>query len=89
MRAVRRILFNHLSGAKRVYTVYIYIEFKWKIETLSVILQMLFSLQARPVKRRRVFFFFITIIDGCLKYKNKELPKTGPITICFLFYNSI
>ncbi len=34
-------------------------------------------------------FFFITIIDGCLKYKNKEMPKTAPITICFLFYNSI
>ncbi len=34
-------------------------------------------------------FFFITIINGCLKYKNKEKPKTGPITICVSFYNSI
>ncbi len=32
--------------------------------------------------------FFITIIDGCLKYKDKERPKTGPIKISILFYNS-
>ncbi len=23
-------------------------------------------------------FFFSSLIDGCLKYKNKEKPKTGP-----------
>ncbi len=34
-------------------------------------------------------YFFITRIDGCLKYTNKERPKTGLITILFLFYNSI
>ncbi len=33
--------------------------------------------------------FVITIIDGCLKYKHKERPKTGPIKMCVLFYNSI
>ncbi len=35
--------------------------------------------------------FFITSIDGCLKYKNKERPKTGPILhqIYILFYNCI
>ncbi len=32
---------------------------------------------------------FFTIIDGSLKYKNKERPKTCPIIICVLFYNSI
>ncbi len=30
--------------------------------------------------------FFITIIDGCLKYKNKERPKTGRLKLAF--YNS-
>ncbi len=24
------------------------------------------------------FFFITRLIDGCLKYKNKEKPKTGP-----------
>ncbi len=24
------------------------------------------------------YSFFLSLIDGCLKYKNKEKPKTGP-----------
>ncbi len=32
-------------------------------------------------------FFFITIIDRCLKYKNKEMPKTGPMPRPHLNYD--
>ncbi len=33
------------------------------------------SLLLRDTKHRQ---FFSSLIDGCLKYKNKEKPKTGP-----------
>ncbi len=46
------------------------------------------SLLLRDTKHRRAaldsrgmfscFQFFSSLIDGCLKYKNKEKPKTGP-----------
>ncbi len=36
----------------------------------------------RVMARSRVFStsvaIFLSLIDGCLKYKNKEKPKTGP-----------